>query len=104
MSNVLSPDRGEKLLTSLAITVCRKECPRDYRIIQIRRHHAFAARRGAESKVGLEEVPIDDVALRDRRCPGERALTRLCAATWLPAWPSVPRLNAMFCAGQGCVT
>jgi hypothetical protein len=32
--------------------------------------------RNAGSKVGLEVMPVDSVALRDGHCPGERAPTR----------------------------
>jgi hypothetical protein len=32
---------------------------------------------GAGSKVGLQVMPVDSVALRDGHCPGERTPTRL---------------------------
>jgi hypothetical protein len=54
--------------------------------------------RDAGSKVGLEVMPVDSVALCDRHCPGERAPTRLIDMLGLPVMTAdaVERADAGF--------
>jgi len=58
----------EKIVTAVAGFLAAPLLENSYRVGHLLRD--------AGSKVGLEVMPVDSVALRDGHCPGERALSR----------------------------